>query len=83
MEKRVRIKIGNVVIEMPEKVALQNPYYKALLQQGSKETPQTEAQTPSFDTETEEKQDFVVFSEQILSHKTQQRGRRRKETEGK
>ena len=83
MEKRVRIKIGNVVVEMPEKVALQNPYYKALLQQGSKETPQTEAQTPSFDTETEEKQDFVVFSEQTLPHRTQQRGRRRKDAEEK
>jgi hypothetical protein len=80
MEKRVRIKIGDVVVEMPENVALQNPYYKALLQQDSKGMPQTEVQTPSFDTETVEKQDFVVFSEQTLPHRTQQRGRRKKET---
>jgi hypothetical protein len=83
MEKKVRIKIGNVVVEMPENVALQNPYYRALLQQGSKETHQTETQTPSSDTETAEKQDFAVFSEQTLPHRTQQRGRRRKEVEEK
>ena len=80
MEKRVRIKIGNVVVEMPENVALQNPYYRVLLQQGSKETLQTEVQTPSSDTETAEKQDFAVFSEQTSPHRTQRRGRRKKET---
>jgi hypothetical protein len=81
MEKRVRIKIGNVVVEMPEKVALQNPYYRALLQQDSTETPQTEVQTLSSDMETKETRDFAVFSEQTLPHKTQRRGRRRKEVE--
>ncbi len=82
MEKRIKIKIGDVVIDIPEKVALQNPYYLALLQQGSKETLQTEVQTPSSDTETKETQDFAVFSEQTLPHRTQRRGRRKKEAEG-
>jgi hypothetical protein len=83
MEKRIKIKIGGVVIDIPERIALQNPFYMALLQQGSTETPQTEVQTPSSDTETEEKQDFAVFSEQTLPHRTQRRGRKRKETEEK
>jgi hypothetical protein len=81
MEKRIKIKINNVVIEMPENIALQNPYYRVLLQQGSKETPQTETQTPSSDTETREIQDFAVFSERILPHRTQRKGRKKKETE--
>jgi len=81
MEKRIRIKVGNVIIEMPESVALQNPYYKILLQQGSMEMLQTEVQKPSSDAEREEKQDFVETFEQILPHKTQRRGRRRKEAE--
>ncbi|QGA72468.1 hypothetical protein [uncultured virus] len=83
MEKRVRIKIGNVVIEMPKSVALQNPYYKILLQQGSMEMLQTEVQTPSSDTEKEEKQGSVDTSAQTLPHKIQRRGRRKKETEEK
>jgi hypothetical protein len=66
---------------MPEKVALQNPYYRVLLQRGSTETPQTEVQTPSSDTETKETRDFVVFSEQTLPHRTQRRGRKRREVE--
>jgi len=80
MEKKVRIKIGNVVVEIPESVALQNPYYKVLLQQGSKETPQTETQTPSSDTEIKETAGSEETSEQTLPHKTLRRGRRRKET---
>ncbi len=80
MEKRIKIKLGNVVVDIPERVALQNPFYKMLLQQGSTETLQTEVQTPSFDTETEEKQDFVEPSEHTLLHRTQRRGRKRKET---
>jgi hypothetical protein len=83
MEKRVRIKFGNVVVEMPESVALQNPYYKALLQQGSKETPQTEIQTPSSDTEIKETAGSEEAFEQTLPHKTLRRGRRRKEAEEK
>jgi hypothetical protein len=81
MEKRIKIKIGGVVIDIPERIALQNPFYMALLKQGSTGTPQTEVQTPSSDTETEEKQDFAVFSEQTLPRKTQRRGRKKKETE--
>jgi hypothetical protein len=81
MEKKVRIKISDVVIYMPEKVALQNPFYRALLLQGSMEKPQTEVQTPSSDTEIEEKQGSADTSEQTLLHKTQRRGRRRKEAE--
>lgn len=79
MEKRIKIKIGGVVIDIPERIALQNPFYMALLKQGSTGTPQTEVQTPSSDTETEEKQDFAVFSEQTLPRKTQ---RRRQEEKG-
>jgi len=81
MEKRVKIKIGNVVVEMPESVALQNPYYKALLQQDSTEMPQTETQTPSSGVETKETSGSVETSEQTSPHRTQQRGRKRKETE--
>jgi len=83
MEKRIRIKVDNVVIEMPESVALQNPYYRILLQQGSMEMLQPEVQTPSSDTEKEEKQDSVGISKQTLPHKIQQRGRRKKEVEEK
>ncbi len=81
MERRIKIKLGNVVIDIPERVALQNQFYKMLLQQGSTEMLQTEVQTPSSDTETEEKQDFVEPFEQTLLHRTQRRGRRRKEAE--
>jgi hypothetical protein len=81
MEKKVRIKISDVVIYMPEKVALQNPFYRALLLQGGTETLQIEVQTLSSDTEIKETTGSVEASEQILLHKTLRKGRRRKEAE--
>jgi hypothetical protein len=80
-EKRIRIKLGNVEVEMPEKVALQNPYYRILLQQGSMETQEIEVQMPSSDTELKETKGSAELSEPVLPHKTQRRGRRRKEVE--
>jgi hypothetical protein len=81
MEKKVRIKISGVVIYMPEKVALQNPFYRALLLQGGTETLQIEVQTLSSDTEIKETTGSAEASEQILLHKTLRKGRRRKEAE--
>ena len=83
MEKRIRIKVGNVIIEMPESVALQNPFYRALLLQGGTETLQIEVQTLSSDTEIKETTGSAEASEQILLHKTLRKGRRRKEAEEK
>ena len=79
MEKRVRIKIENVVVELPERVALRNPFYRILLQQDSKKTLQTKVQTPSSDTELKETKGSAELSEPVLPHKTQRRGRRKKE----
>jgi len=81
MEKKVKIKISGVVIYMPERVALQNPFYRALLLQGGTETLQIEVQTPSSDTEIKETTGSAEASEQILLHKTLRKGRRRKEAE--
>jgi len=75
MEKTVKIKIGNIVYEMPESVAVNYPHLlTALQQQGSTGTPQIENQTPSSDTETEETQGSAEASEQASPRRTQRKG---------
>ena len=75
MEKTIKIKVGNVVYEMSESVVANYPHLlTALQQQGSKEKPQTEPQTPSSDTETEETQGSAEFSEQASPRRNQRRG---------
>jgi len=75
MEKVIRIKTGNIVYEMPESAVANYPHLlTALLQQGSKETPQTETQMPSSGMETEETQGYAEASEQASPRRSQRRG---------
>jgi hypothetical protein len=78
----VKIKTSDgVIIEMPRTALEYYPHLKHFLLQDNKEMPQTEIQTLSSDTKTEGMQDVAEPSEQISLHKTQQRGRKKKEIE--
>jgi hypothetical protein len=75
MEKMMRIKVGDVVYEIPESAVANYPHLLTTLQQqGSKKTPQTETQTPSSDTETEEMLGSVDTSEQTSPRRSQRKG---------
>jgi len=75
MGKIVRIKVGNVVYEMPESAVANYPHLlTALQQQGSKEKRETETQTPFSDTEIEEIQGSVDTFEQVSPRRSQRRG---------
>ena len=75
MERIMKIKIGNVVYEIPESAVANYPHLlTALQQQGSKEKLQTENQTLSSDTETKETQGSAETFEPTSPRRTQRRG---------
>jgi hypothetical protein len=75
MVRIVKIKIGDVVYEIPENAVANYPHLlRALQQQGSSEKPQITIQTPSSGMETGEPEGSVGVSEQISPRRTQRRG---------
>ena len=78
----VKIKTSDgVIIEMPKTALEHYPHLKHFLLQDNMETPQTETQTPSSDTETKETSGSEELSEQTSPHRSLRRGRKKTETE--